>query len=721
MRASRCWLLGLLALGACGKAGDGGAEGAALHASGPARVRKEPRGPEHEVYSLLDNRLYAHVERGGGLVVAPGGAGFAKYLTFGKPKIGFGERQRVDDRLVALADTYAPLGLPLTEEQAASRRLFLRVKTAAERKLTFVVNGRPATTVKLAAGWQTLAASVPAGFLHAGENDVMLAFEKGEPAAVEWLQLGGVPPGDTELLTYDPARRALLLDEGVALVWYLAVPAGARLVGDVGGAGCAVTVSAKSATGAHVEGELRGDAAAVELAPLAGQVARVRLAAAGCPSARLAAAGLALPGPAATVAKKKRPKNLVLWVMDSLRADKLKPWSPAARPDAPSFTALAARGTVFASAVAQGNESRASYGSIWTSLYPKNHGMTVAGVALDPRFVTLPAAMKSAGLATTGATANGYVAARWGFGTGWDHFTNRIHEDGSTRGDELLAAGLDALGDPHVPFFLYLGTVDTHVSWRGKEPWLARYDARPYEGPYKTMASGRDVERMGAGKLVASERDREHITALYDSNVSFQDDLLGKLDAKLAEWGVGDDTLLVITADHGDELWEDGRVGHGLSLKETLTHVPLLVIYPPLFPPGTVVTEEVELVDLFPTLLDVEGLNPPEEAQGVSLLPLAQGVGRGYPRGGVATQAETAHALRLFGWKARAGASGVPQVYHLDEDPGERRDLADTRPLERRYLTDVLSMFVLHHGEWRKSRWGFAANVSAQMADDLER
>src|SRR5262249_3664156 len=150
------------------------------------------------------------------------------------------------------------------------------------------------------------------------------------------------------------------------------------------------------------------------------------------------------------------------------------------------------------------------------------------------------------GLYTSGATGNGYIAERWGFGAGWDTFRNTIHDEGSTRGDAILKVGLDSVAaEPKRSFFLYLGTVDTHVSWRAKEPWIGRYDPRPYSGPYKTEALGRDVERMAAGKLAVTERDQSHIIAIYDSNVSFQDELLGRLVAQLGEWGIADDTLLV--------------------------------------------------------------------------------------------------------------------------------------------------------------------------------
>jgi arylsulfatase A-like enzyme len=687
---------------------------AAMRAAGPARPRREPRGPEHPVYSLADNRLYAHVERDGGLVVVPGSPGFAKYLRFGRPRVGW---------TGALADTYAAVSIPVTEEQAAARRIWVRLSSPAPRRMTVMVNGKNAQTVALAAGAQTVAAAVPPGLLRAGENDVQLAFEAGAfaKATVAEIQVGGPRPPDESPVVWDPARRALRLERGTALVYYVAVPAGARVAADVS-PGCRVEVSARAADGARASGALEGEAAAVELAALAGQVARLRLAAVDCAEARLTSAALVIPGaPPAPLKRARRPSHVVLWIMDSLRADKLRPFAPAARPEAPAFQALAARGTLFTSAWAQGNESRASHASIWTGLYPANHRMIEPGVALDPRWVTLGTAMKSAGLQTSGATANGYVTERWGFGAGWDHFRNNIHDEGSTRGDEILKIGIDSLAaEPRSPWFLYLGTVDTHVSWRGKEPWLGRYDPRPYDGPFETEALGRDVELIAAGKRAVTERDQTHIIALYDSNVSFQDQLLGRLVAQLDEWGIADDTLLVVTADHGDELWEDGRVGHGGSLHETLVHVPLLAVYPPAFPPGTV-AEEVELVDVLPTLVDALGLSAPEDAQGASLVPLAQGVGRGYPRGAVASQFESAFALRLFGWKARVGASGVPALYHLDDDPLERKDLAAARPLERRFVTDVLSTFLLHQKEWRKSRWGAVANVSSQMADDLER
>src|SRR5262249_41198850 len=173
----------------------------------------------------------------------------------------------------------------------------------------------------------------------------------------------------------------------------------------------------------------------------------------------LANAALVLAGPAPPPLPRRPrpPSHVVLWIMDSLRADKVKPFAPGARPDVPSFAAQAARGTIFTAAWAQGNESRASHAAIWTALYAANHQRVAAGAALDPKWVTLGTAMKSAGLYTSGATGNGYIAERWGFGAGWDTFRNTIHDEGSTRGDAILKVGLDSVAaEPKRSFFLYL-------------------------------------------------------------------------------------------------------------------------------------------------------------------------------------------------------------------------------------------------------------------------
>jgi arylsulfatase A-like enzyme len=176
--------------------------------------------------------------------------------------------------------------------------------------------------------------------------------------------------------------------------------------------------------------------------------------------------------------------------------------------------------------------------------------------------------------------------------------------------------------------------------------------------------------------------------------------------------------MLIIVADHGDELFEDGRVGHGASVRESLVHVPLIIHYPPMFPAARV-PEGVDTVDIVPTIADVLGVPPDDNWQGESLLPLANGVGRGYPRLSMASKYENGHAGRLGMWKIYVAGGGNSELYDLATEPGEMTNVAGNHPIALRMVADPLWTLRLHNAEWKKARWGNPANVSAQFASDL--
>jgi arylsulfatase A-like enzyme len=175
-----------------------------------------------------------------------------------------------------------------------------------------------------------------------------------------------------------------------------------------------------------------------------------------------------------------------------------------------------------------------------------------------------------------------------------------------------------------------------------------------------------------------------------------------------------------MTADHGEELWDHGRIGHGQSLREELVHVPLAIYYPPLFPPGKAIDEGVEIVDLLPTLAEVLGRPSPPEVQGESLVALAQGEGQGYPRPAIGSQYELAHTMRLGRWKLWVGGSGEVRLFDAASDAAESHELSAERPRERRFVTDALSLWMAYQARWHKARWGVASNHQPALADDLE-
>ena len=154
--------------------------GSVALANNPAKpaepaAKPSPRGPEHSVYSLVDNRLSAHLTRGGGLLVPGGSAGFAKYLRLGNVMKGWKRtwelRQTEDNIKVArMTGKAASLFVPLTAAQVGRASIRLRVWTKSDNALSLKVNENKDINAKLAKGWSTVELTVPAGQLHEGEN-----------------------------------------------------------------------------------------------------------------------------------------------------------------------------------------------------------------------------------------------------------------------------------------------------------------------------------------------------------------------------------------------------------------------------------------------------------------------------------------------------------------------------------------------------------------------
>ena len=713
----------------------------------PATIETEPvppreRGPEHVVFDLTDNRLLAHIYQGGGVWLDAGSASFARYARPGDQKSGWQLIRRRAGARVAILRQRGAITVPLGEAEAArdAGSVAIAVHASAAGAVAVAVNGAAAGEARLARGWQLVTVEVPTDVLVAGENRVAIDAGK-QSVAISWIQVGGDPVAVEPAYAapppvHDREAHALSIGSGQSLVYYLTVPEQSALIAEVAGGDepdCHVAVRARS-HGAEVTGDLSGESR-VDLDPLAGQVARVELAAVGCARARAALRGgaVVVPGAAPLRAGGPPPRHVILWIMDTLRADRIRPIAPGARPEVPALERLAAEGAVFRQAYVQGNESQTSHASIWTSLYPAAHGVRTAGVGgtyrLAGRFDTVPQVARRAGLRAIGVTANGMITESGGYARGFATFANLMRErnpgraNGFVPGQRILDRARQQLGDRwRDPFFLFVGTIDTHKPWVGHQPWLGRYDPEPYAGVFASAAWPGDLG-IKPGSMactrVPAPRDLARISAIYDSDVSYQDSVLGAMLDQLDREGIADDTMIIVTADHGEELWEVGRCGHGASLRETLVHVPLFVRYPPLVPPGTIVEEGVDALDILPTLADALGEPPLARAQGDSLVPIAQGIGRGYVRPSYASQYEYAHALRVGSWKIWLARDGGMRLYDLVSDPGEKAPVAK-RPIERRFMTDLLQLFLANRLRWNKRRWGVVSNMSPQAADELD-
>ncbi len=686
-------------------------------------VKAASRGTERPVYSLIDNRLAGHVLRGNGLVLVGGSASFAKYTRFGntrKIKTPAWQMRKSEGttKVAIMTGASGRVDVPLTADQLAGTPVVrVRAYSADARAFSVRVNDNKDVNGQLAAGWSTVELTPPSGQLKEGENQ-LLFFVRGGGLSVAWIEVGGTATSDEAVGFYDPGSKALRLPDGGGMAWYVMVPERGRLAADLTDGACTVAVKAVSEDGGGADGKLVGTDSAVDLSSLAGKAVRLELTASGCPEARLTRAALVVPGEEPKPTRGEPPKYVVMFVMDSLRADRVRPFTPGARPEVPTWEKLAESSALFMQHYVQGNESRVSHASLWSSLYPIKHGMIPADAKLDYKWKTVDEMAKSAGKYVAGATANGFIQPkRWGFGQAWDAYSNHIAEELGLKAQDVVDHGWKFVGERKEPWFLYIGTVDTHVSWRAKEPWLSKYDPG-YSGRFDAVFSGEDAAK--SAKLHMTQREMTHVRALYDSNVSYQDDVLGKLIEKLKTAGIWDQTMLVVTADHGDEQWEDGRVGHGASSRDMLVHVPLLIHYPPMIKAGKY-PEGTEIIDIVPTIADALGVQMDAEWQGQSLVPLTQGVGAGYPRLSFSSMYEDSHGARLAQWKVRISGGSNLRVYDLQADPDEMKDLAGEPGSEigGRAVLDPLWLLRSFNLEWKKSQWGNAANVTARFAQDL--
>jgi arylsulfatase A-like enzyme len=712
---------------------------AVVHVADAASAPMAPGRSEHAVFQLVDNRHAAHRYTGGDLVLDAADVGFARYTRFSMPAPRWQLGQDVDGERAAIAGRLAPLEVPLSAEQA-KRITFVtaRVHGSDHQRLTLKVNGKKpgkGASAELVRGWITIAIPIERGYFAAGENQLALETSGGKDnLAVAWLRFGGSidsrdPRSDA---VFDGTAGTLALARQAQVAWYVTVPDGAHLVASVN-APCMVEVEARTGDNRVAGGRITAGNPRVDLSAMAGRVVALSLTARGCKRVTIKAPRVTLPGPdPVALPPAEPPRYVILWVMDALRADKIPIFTPGARAKTPNFEELARASTVFRQYYVQGNESQTSHSSMWTGLYPAVHGVRLAGVGgvwrIGAQFDLLAQEIRAAHYATLAVTGNGFVNEDGGYARGFQEFRNMMRETGVENGviygQQIVDAALAKL-DRHRsdPAYLFLGTIDTHGPWIARKPWIDIYSPGPYHGPFQEFGTARELGfkagSMGCS-VIPPPADVERLRAIYDSAISYHDVQVGRLVQKLKSWGIWDQTMLIITADHGEELFEDQRCGHGGSLRDSLTRVPMLIHDPARFPPGTVVEEGAEGVDIMPTVLTALGVMTPEGPQGAPLEPLAQGIGRGWARPSYASQYEYAHAMRIGRWKARVGARGTPIIGDLVADPGEKTDASLSHPFERRMLTDNLGIFLALRTQWRKSEWGVVTSVTPAGARALD-
>jgi len=481
------------------------------------------------------------------------------------------------------------------------------------------------------------------------------------------------------------------------------------------------------------------------------------------------------------------PPNVVVLVMDTVRAKTVR--AGIRDGTLPTLATIAEEGTRFERAMTTAPWTLPSHASLFTGQYTSDHGTHAGAKRFTPDNEPLAECLRKNGYTTAGISANPWISPKFGFDSGfeyysmgWDHAWNEtaltavIHRD--TR-REQFEEFLGRVGLSEVPGFLTnviknkLSTERSRddggkritsraISWiqdrEGTDPFFLflnyvephlRYDPPPEyrdrflpEGvsPAEAAQVNQDPWMYITGNVEMDDRDFRTLRALYEAELSYLDSQIGRLYRSLADLGALDETAIVVVGDHGENIGEHSLMDHQYCLYETLLHVPLLIRYPPRTDGAGVEDGLVEVRALYPTILDLAGIERAthRDVSSHSVFATSANNGREYTIAEYVTQQPSMEALerdvgyvpgqieqrydkalrsiRTSRWKYIESSDGSVELYDLDTDPGERETVAADHPDETDRLGGLL---VEELGEHRRAVRG-QTSINAANEERLE-
>jgi len=371
--------------------------------------------------------------------------------------------------------------------------------------------------------------------------------------------------------------------------------------------------------------------------------------------------------------------NVILFTLDTTRADHLACYGyPDVR--TPHLDSLARRGVLFEQAATTSPLTLPAHCSILTGMYPTYHGVRINGnTALNDQQTTIAEVFSSQGYQCGAFIAAFVLDGRWGLKQGFQHYDDQFdlkkykHLDlGAIQrpGNEVVDSALNWLEEQKsAPFFAWIHLYDPHTPYEPPEPYLSEYGPRGLAG-------------------------------LYDGEIAFMDEQIGRCVEWLNNNGLDKKTILVLVGDHGEGLGSHGEGTHGYYIYDYAVHVPLIIVTPFKDLQGIRVPSQVTVVDVFPTLLETAGVLHSAETQGQSLLPMMF-----QPQEKVERFAymESMSPNLQFGWSSIHSLrttqykfidSPKMELYDLVQDPDEQNNLIQKKPSIAREMKNNLDRLI---------------------------
>jgi arylsulfatase A-like enzyme len=303
-----------------------------------------------------------------------------------------------------------------------------------------------------------------------------------------------------------------------------------------------------------------------------------------------------------------KPPSVILISLDTLRGDfvgQVRNGSSLTR----NIDAFGRQGVTFAKAMTTYPSTTASHMSIFTGLHPANHNVTNPARRLAVQTPMAAQLFAEAGYFTGAVTENAMISASSGFERGFDYY----REEHGTSYKHILGFIEDTLG-----------TAAQWIREHGKDPFFLFVHSYQVHRPY--LPPKEHDRFIGAPEWLSVEIQEQHLKQLnaYTGEVLYTDAVVGEFLAELEKIGIGDDTIVIITSDHGEAFGVGGHLEHSLFLPESVMHVPLMIRAPEQLPADLRVDSVVSVVDILPTLLELTGQPPLPKTNGISLLRYTQ-------------------------------------------------------------------------------------------------
>ena len=674
---------------------------------------------------LVDNRYLWHVFRDG-LLLPLASEGMRKYHhEYARAWTGNAEVAGGVGRILSQRQSVLRFGW---FDAVAPGKPTLRIRVhglVSGQRVSITLNGKTVANATLENAWQDLQLPVPEGALRRGENELKLHVSKSAPAGGSksyalWHSIEVIGAGtairDDVAQTLEPvigADGAPSLSGFSRMLQLVEVPPSAWLEFQPSGSGLFEVRITDDAGTSHTVYSHEGAQPSVQqvsLADFAGTLVRLEFfsSEAGVwekPRLALQAAKVAArPAPA---------KNVILLVVDALRADHVPLYASVYGDKAavamPNTVAQAAAGSVvFLNNQAASPSSPPSHGSIQTGMIPRVHGVDGDRSQLRPGTPMISTQAVAAGISAGYYGNNPFGMGRLEAPGNWTEFHQPGQEGKSNDCTTLVSMMLDFSKSQNAAgkrFFISALPYETHTPYRYHQGITEHYYDGPWPPPVGQNVGGELLGALASGATTLTPQQWKQLKGLYRGEAEYWDQCFGALVSGLKEAGLLDDTVLVLTSDHGEGMFEHGRMGHAFGHYRELGDVPFAIFWPAL---GAGI-RNIETVtthrDIAPTVLDILGVDPDPKVQGQSVLPMVLRDGAWTERV-VSLEYGRSYSLRSKRYKLIADYNGQQEIYDLREDPWEAADIKDGGADAVRYLRDMAGFFLEYRSDWHYRDWG---------------